>query len=245
MRIGIISDVHGNLPALEVILDKLKEEKPDMVIFLGDVVGYGAHPNECCEIVRELCNVHIIGNHDAGVIDRMDLGWFNRTAAEAIIWTKDRITDDNRKFLEGMVYTHSFESFLFSHGSPVSPEDFIYVFDRYEAMEAIKWADDRFRAIFVGHAHITLSFYRKKGEDIIVPFIEDEFDLADDCAYLINVGSVGQPRDGDPRSAYAILDAESMRYRIVRVEYDVEKAAKFIWDAGLPPSLGDRLLSGV
>lgn len=245
MRIGIISDVHSNLPALEVVLAELKREKPDIVIFLGDAVGYGAHPNECCEIVKEICSFHLIGNHDAGVVGKIDLGWFNHIAAEAIVWTRDRISEDNKRFLESMVYTHSIDGFLFSHGSPVSPQDFIYVFDRYEAMKVLNWARDKYRAVFVGHAHITLSFFKKIGEAAVVPFIEDEVELGDDCAYLINVGSVGQPRDGDPRGAYAILDTEKMLYRVIRVEYQVEKAAKFIWDAGLPHSLGERLLSGV
>ncbi len=243
MRIGIISDVHSNLQALEEVMKKLKKEKPDKVFFLGDVVGYGANPNECCEILREIADVCLLGNHDAGMIDKIDLSWFNPDAKTAILWTKEVLNDENIQFIKTFQYTFEKEELLFSHGSPVEPQEFIYVFSKDEAENIFKWNSGRYRVIFVAHSHITLSFiYTNEGR--VSTFIEDEIHFEKDAFYVINVGSVGQPRDGDPRAFFAILDVEKKFYKTFRVEYDYREAAERILKSGLPPFLAFRLAMG-
>ncbi len=242
MKIGIISDVHGNLQALEAILPELKKESPDKIFFLGDVVGYGANPNECCEIIKEIADVCIIGNHDYAVIGKVDIEWFNPDAREAILWTKENIKKENLNFLETFVETSEIPDFLFSHGSPVSPLDFIYVFTGETAMEIFQWSKGRFRGIFVGHSHITLSFFIDSSDNLF-PFVEDEIEL-EGGDFVINVGSVGQPRDGDPRAFFAVLDTDKKLYKAKRVRYNVQEAADRILKNGLPPFLAYRLYMG-
>lgn len=242
MKIGIISDVHGNLQALESVLSEIKKESPDKIIFLGDVVGYGANPNECCEIIKEIADVHIIGNHDSAVLGKTDIEWFNPDAREAILWTRENLKKENMSFLEGFIETHEISDFLFSHGSPVNPMDFIYVFTTETAKDIFLWAEGRYRYIFVGHSHITLSFFIDSSGNPI-PFIKDETKL-EGGDFVINVGSAGQPRDGDPRAFFAILDTEKKLYKAKRVKYNIKEAADRILKNGLPPFLAYRLFMG-
>lgn len=242
MRVAIISDVHGNLQALEAVLPEMKKESPDKVIFLGDVVGYGANPNECCEIIKEVADVCIIGNHDSAVIGKTDIEWFNPDARAAIIWTRDNLKKENKKFLESFVETCRISEFLFSHGSPVNPGEFVYVVSSEIAMDIFLWAKGKYRSVFVGHSHITLSFFIDKSGNPI-PFIDEEIKL-EGGDFVINVGSVGQPRDGDPRAFFAILDTEKKLYMARRVEYNVKEAADRILKNGLPPFLAYRLFIG-
>jgi putative phosphoesterase len=242
MRIAIISDVHGNLQALEAVLPEIKKENPDSVIFLGDVVGYGANPNECCEIIKEVADVCIIGNHDSAVIGKIEIEWFNPDAREAILWTRENLKRENMEFIESFVETFKISDFLFSHGSPVNPREFIYVFSSETAKEISLWAKGKYRCVFVGHSHITLSFFIDSSGNPI-PFIEEEVKL-EGGDFVINVGSVGQPRDGDPRAFFAILDTEKRLYTARRVEYNVKEAADRILKNGLPPFLAYRLFVG-
>lgn len=242
MRIGIISDVHSNLQALEEVVKALKRESPDKVIFLGDAVGYGANPNECCEIIKEIASISLMGNHDSAVLGKTDLDWFNPDARKGVIWTREHISSENLDFLGTFLYLHEEKEFLFSHGSPVKPERFIYVFNTEEAEEIFRWNRKRYTVIFVGHSHITLSFLLKESGEIH-PFIEDEIKFSDGT-YIINVGSVGQPREGDPRAFFAILDTEKKLYRGFRVEYNIKEAAERILKSGLPPFLAYRLYVG-
>lgn len=242
MKIGIISDVHGNLQAIESVILEIKRESPDKIFFLGDVVGYGANPNECCEIIKGIADVCLMGNHDSAVLGKTDLEWFNPDAKEAILWTRENLKSENISFLETLKETYEIPDFLFSHGSPANPMDFIYVFTNDSAKEIFVWSQGRYRCVFVGHSHITLSFlFDEAGNPL--PFIEDEIELVNG-SFVVNVGSVGQPRDGDPRAFFAILDTEKKLYKGKRVEYNVKEAAERILKNGLPPFLAYRLYSG-
>ncbi|HEY4716990.1 MAG TPA: metallophosphoesterase family protein [bacterium] len=246
MRIGILADIHGNLEALTEAVKLLKEEKPDKIIFLGDVVGYGANPNECCDIVREIADVSLIGNHDAACCGRLDPKWFVDHARIAIEWCMKVITRENLDWLKGLGYTYRIDDITFSHGSPIDVENFDYLVDITRAVSVFEWMDqNKSRVHFVGHAHLFLSFVLEGSPEPNVNITTSpSLNLAGSGKFAINVGSVGQPRDGDPRSCYAIIDTVSQLYYAKRIEYDVETASRKILDAELPTILSRRLFLG-
>ncbi|MBU2559542.1 metallophosphatase family protein [archaeon] len=221
MKVAVIADIHANLPAFESVL----EEIGDLPKFCcGDLVGYNPFPNEVIEIVKEQKIVSILGNHDNAVITG-DTSWFNRTARKAIDWTRGELTTENFKFLKSLPRSYDNEIYM-AHGSPkdlleeyVYPEDPAYVFGDF-------FNYTKNNIIAMGHTH--------------VPFkkIVDE-------KLIFNPGSVGQPRDGDSRASYGILDTNAREVEIKRVKYDIERTAKKIEAVGLPGRLAMRLFSGV
>lgn len=247
MRIGIISDVHANLEALEAVLKDMKEKSPDKIIFLGDVVGYGADPNECCEIIKSISHLNIMGNHDAATVDMTDIQWFSENARSAIEYHKGILKQEHKDWIKSFPFIHRFEDIIFSHGSPIEPESFDYVVDPIRASFIMSWMGaENGRVTLVGHAHQIVVFhapvddsgYPERAFPEKILFERDKF-------YVVNVGSVGQPRDGDPRAAYAILDVEKREYELFRVSYDVDRAASKIKKAGLPDFLWQRLYRGI
>lgn len=246
MKLGIITDVHGNLEALTEVVKLLKEEKPEQIIFMGDIVGYGANPNECCEIVRGLANVVLMGNHDAACCGVLDPRWFVDHARVAIEWCQRVITKENLEWLKTLKYIHRIGDITFSHGSPVDVENFDYLVDMTRAVSAFEWMEEnKSNVLFVGHAHLLLSFlFERSSDPHINVTTSPTLNLAGEGKFIVNVGSVGQPRDGDHRACYAIFDTETRAYRAKRVEYDVESASKKILDAGLPVILSRRLFLG-
>lgn len=240
MRYGIFADVHSNLTAFEAVLDVLTKSNIDKFLFLGDIVGYGADPGECIRLLRELDVTCVAGNHDRAVVDLFDINRFNKTAEKVIIWTKDHISDVERLFLSGLRISEENEVFHLVHGTLDHPEDFDYMIDKYQAMKTF-YAMRR-KICFVGHSHVPGIFIEEK-EDIkyeMVSFLAFE----QDKRYIVNVGSVGQPRDGNAHACFCIYDEGAATIEIKRVAYDIAKAQQGILDAGLPRDLADRLATG-
>lgn len=237
---AVLSDVHGNLEALEVVLADLRAAGALEILCLGDFVGYGASPNECIDRLRPITAVAVAGNHDVAVRGGMRLGGFSSQAARAARWTGTVLSPANQEFLESLPLTARHAGALLVHASPAEPRAWRYVLSTADAKEEF----DSFLEplCLIGHSHYPGTF--RLTEDEVVYDREPEVRLAPDGRYLVNVPSVGQPRDGDPRTGYLLWDDETGRLRHVRLEYDVASARERILAAGLPPFLGDRLQWG-
>lgn len=240
MRLAILSDLHGNLEALEAVLADVAGRRADRMVCLGDFVGYGASPNECIARVRPLIAGAVIGNHDAAAIGKLRLTYFNVDAAEAARWTGAQLTPEHRDYLLALPYRMTEPGALLVHASPTEPDGWHYVLSESDAAEEMKSYTEPL--CFIGHSHVAGSFEWSDGG---VRYSRNrELKLRSHHRYLINVGSVGQPRDGDPRAAYVIWDQGASRLEHHRVAYDVEAAGRRIVAAGLPRFLADRLQWG-
>jgi len=241
MRYAILSDIHGNLEAFQAVLNALSEERIDSCLFLGDVLGYGADPKECIKLLKLLNPVvSIAGNHEWGVLDKTDILYFNDVAKEAILWTKKAIDNDDIEYIKSFSLVYEDEKMTLVHGTLNMPEEFYYIFDvedAYVTMSQMKNA-----LCFVGHSHVPGIF---ASDHTKVEYLE-KMDIRVDYErrYLINIGSIGQPRDGDPRASFAIYDDEEFKIEIKRTEYDIRKAQEKIIKAGLPSQLAERLAEG-
>jgi predicted phosphodiesterase len=241
-RVALLSDVHGNLPAFEAVLADVRSTGVDQIWNLGDLVGYGAQPDECVALARETCNVCLIGNHDLVVIDKLSVDDFSANAATAALWTKEHIAEETRAFLAGLSPKDESREMALYHASPRDPI-WEYVLSVGVAEACIEAMPSRLAA--VGHSHVALWFWRNESGRTIGEQAGDgmEIDLSKG-EWLLNPGGVGQPRDGDPRAAWVLLDFEHSTALWKRVEYPIDLAAKAIEDAGLPRSLADRLYFG-
>lgn len=238
MRYAIISDIHSNLEALQTALDYLSSAKIDKYINLGDVVGYGADPKDCLKIAAELSETIICGNHDKAVFTPKLLSWFNPLAREAVEWTCGQLSEDEIGKLKDFPMKRIEDDFTLVHGSPNSPEEFKYLTMMREAGPAFHSFDNWI--CFVGHTHIPQVFIDKEN---ITGYLEPgKFSLRRDERYIINCGSIGQPRDMDKRLSFGIFDDKENVLEIVRLEYDAKKAGEKIKKAGLPEYFADRLL---
>ncbi|MEM1025684.1 MAG: metallophosphoesterase family protein [Myxococcota bacterium] len=243
MRCALFSDVHGNLEALTAMLSRLEAMGPiDRWFCLGDIVGYGADPDDCCTLVRERADVTLLGNHDAAVAGRMDYDYYYDAARDALDWCRERLSPENMQWLGKLPYTHREEELEISHGSPLRPEDYDYIFTTDQARDMVR-SYDAAKVTFIGHSHLTKAFAvsEEDAEDVV----STKFKLRDGYRYVITVGSVGQPRDYDPRACAGIYDSVSESFEFVRVDYDVDAQRQKINDAGLSPSFGTRLLLGI
>ncbi len=233
MKIAIISDIHANVEALTAVLAAIERTPVDSIVCLGDVVGYGSNPNECIAIVRERCAFTLLGNHDAAAIRTKELNDFTPRARAAIEWTALQLMAESSVFLQSLPYTHAQQNCFFVHASPHVPNQWNYVFQQHEANEAL--ASFQEPICFIGHTHVPAIFSVDGRERSVTR----------GKRLLVNVGSVGQPRDGNPKASFAFFDTETWEYRLTRVVYDIETAAKKIRAAGLPRELADRLFIGV
>ncbi len=243
MKLAIISDVHSNHEALSTALDWIDREGVDEVFCLGDVVGYGADPNRCCDIVRERCRVTLMGNHDAAVVGVMDTDYYYPAAREAIFWTRRQLTAENFRWLYSLPYTHVIETAAFFHSAPIRPSGFFYVVQTKDAQAHTQVYDKLRGWNFIGHSHLT-NAYRvgpRKAKDVSGRPLEG---TGDDRKFIINVGSTGQPRDRDNRLCFGLFDTEQETFRHVRLEYDIPGAARRIEDAGLDGKFARRLFAG-
>jgi predicted phosphodiesterase len=244
MRYAIISDIHGNIEALEAILAKFREIGGiDKWYCLGDIVGYGAEPEACCSLVRETCEVTLLGNHDAAVAGRMDYSYYYDAAREALDWCRERLSPSNLAWLKNLPYTHRLGPVELSHGSPFQPEEYDYIFALEQARELIQSKPDLADVTFIGHSHLTKVFALT--EDNALDVVAPKFKLKDGMKYVITVGSVGQPRDYDPRACAGLFDTDERKFEYIRVEYDIESQRQKIIDAGLAHNFGTRLLLGI
>ena len=246
MRIAVLTDIHANLPALEAVLAAVDGAAVDEIWCLGDVVGYGAEPDECGDLIRERCALSLVGNHDLAVLGALDVASFSEAAAVAVAWTREHIAERTLAMLRELEPAGEREGIGAFHASPRDPV-WEYVLSAEQADACID--AQATRIALIGHSHVSLFFTRptadEEGEGIRGAQAGDDT-LLDLGAgqWLINPGSVGQPRDGDPRAAWLEIDSDAATARFHRVGYDVERAAASIVAAGLPRRLGDRLLVG-
>lgn len=245
MKYGIYADIHGNLEAAEVVLDYFKG-RVDSLVFVGDVVGYGANPNECIDLVKD-SSIIIAGNHDWATIGLMNINYFNPYAKRAILWTKKKVTPSKKRLLENLDLTFNNEDFTMVHGSLDAPEKFKYIFDSYEAKETIKRCNTPL--CFVAHSHVPVYFWKRKSSHEtpkreVVSENSEEVILDSNKEYVFNVGSVGQPRDGNPYSCCVIYDSSKGKLHYERLKYPIEVTQKKIVKAGLPQILSNRLEKG-
>jgi diadenosine tetraphosphatase ApaH/serine/threonine PP2A family protein phosphatase len=244
MRIAILSDIHANLEALVEVERAVRQLSPDAVLCLGDVVGYGASPNECCDRVRALAGVVLLGNHDAAVCGRMDYGYYYDAARRALDWTAQRLSPENLEWLRSLPYTHQAAGVGFSHGSPVLPAEYEYVFALEQARELLPHLKRLPEATFIGHSHLCKAFsLAEDGE--VADVGAERIELRPDLRYIVSVGSVGQPRDYDNRACFVTYDDQARRAEYHRVPYDIEASAQRIFDAQLAVNFGRRLFLGV
>lgn len=240
MRYAILSDIHGNLEALDAVLAHVASRAEAMLV-LGDVVGYGADPIACIERVAERASAVVAGNHEHGVAGLLTLDWFNDRARAAAEWTRQRLDDDHLNWLATRPLTVELDDATLVHASPVQPEEWDYLVsadDGYAALPAFTT-----RVCFAGHSHRPGAWSVGSSGRSHEPGAHD-IELQHGRRYLINVGSVGQPRDGDPRAAYALWDVDGRRVTIERVPYDLAGAQRKILRAGLPRFLAERLPIG-
>ena len=240
MRYALLSDIHGNLEALDAVLAH-EASRADDVLVLGDVVGYGADPLACIERVADRAVAVIAGNHEHGVAGLLTLDWFNDRARWAAEWTRQRLDGDHLAWLAARPLTAEVDDATLVHASPVQPAEWDYLVsaeDGYEAFGAFAT-----RLCFVGHSHRPGAWSVGSSGRDHEPGAR-EIALEHGRRYLVNVGSVGQPRDGDPRAAYALWDVDDRRVTIERVSYDVASAQRKILRAGLPRFLAERLAVG-
>ena len=241
-RIALISDVHGNLPAFQATLNAIEDEGVDAIWCLGDLVGYGAQPNECVELAARSVDHCLIGNHDLVVVDKLDIADFSMNAATAAEWTKKELGAEAREYLEKLDPADEEQEIGLYHASPRDPV-WEYVLSSMAADDCISQMKPRVGA--VGHSHVALAFWRKGDEPTAGAQSEPDapLDVSED-RWLVNPGSVGQPRDGDPRASWLLIELGSWQITWRRTEYAIDEAADAIREAGLPPQLADRLYYG-
>jgi predicted phosphodiesterase len=239
MRYGIIADIHGNLEGLQVVLADIKEQKCTHVVCLGDVVGYGANPKECLDIIRGMNIPMVKGNHDEYIGSSEDPEGFNDAAAEAVSWSRNQLTEDDRRWLRELKYFRLVANFSIVHATLDAPQRWGYVFEKLEAAASFTYQNTQ--VCFFGHTHVPVAFIRDTG---IRGGTYSKFRVESGKKYFVNVGSVGQPRDGDPRAAYVIYDLPQQTIELRRLDYDIATAQRKIRAAGLPERLAERLATG-
>lgn len=243
MNVLIISDVHANLTALEAVLAEADGTPYEAVWCLGDLVGYGPDPNECVETVHSLPNlVCLIGNHDQAALGKIPLERFNEDARVAADWTQRQLTEANEAYLLSLPSRVSFDNFTLAHGSPRQPV-WEYILDPHTAHMNFEAFETDY--CLVGHSHLPLIFYRSQNNSATeVRAVPHQEAVKLEPRMILNPGSVGQPRDMDPRAAYAFLDTEACSWQPRRVEYDITQVQRRMIGAGLPERQALRLMSG-
>jgi len=238
MKYGMLGDIHSNIEALDAVLESLRKEV-DRFVSVGDLVGYASNPNECVEKVRGLGAVVVAGNHDCAVTGRTDISHFNPYAREAVIWTKETLSKDNFQYLQSLDFLAHAESCTVVHSSLDKPDGWTYIMSLDEADLSFRLQETPI--CFVGHTHYP-GIFRSDGK--FVMFDEGEHALRGNYKYLVNVGSIGQPRDGNPDACAVIYDSDKSVVKMKRVAYNLKKAQDKIVKAGLPKILANRLAVG-
>jgi len=240
LRYAIISDIHSNIQALEAVVKEIERIDVDGILCLGDIVGYGARPSECISVIREECQVVLLGNHDAAAVGKGSSDNFNSMAKAAVDWTRDALTPDETDYLRGLPLIDDKERFALTHATFSNPESWDYIFS--EAGAASEFDSCDVPLLFFGHTHRPVVFAlegRRVKSHHVGTFALDEQDR-----YIINVGSAGQPRDGNSDSCFLTLDLQKREIEYHRVPYDIKGAQDDILEAGLPKELAMRLSVG-
>lgn len=239
MRYAVIADIHANLEALEVVLADSKEQKCTHYCCVGDVVGYNANPKECLDIVRSMGMPVVKGNHDEYCSSEEDLEGFNPHAAEAVNWTRKQLSAEDRQWLRDLKYVRLVASFSMVHSTLDGPQRWGYVFDKLAAAASFTYQNTAI--CFFGHTHVPVAFVR---DSVVRGGTYSKFKTEPGKKYFVNVGAVGQPRDGNPKAGYVVYDLNEGTIELRRLDYDIAKTQKKIMDAGLPQRLADRLALG-
>jgi len=239
MKYAIIADIHANLEAFQVVLEDIKAQKCTHVACLGDVVGYNANPKECLDIVRGMNIPCVKGNHDEYCSTDEHLEGFNPHAAEAVNWTRQQLTTEDRQWLRELKYLRLVASFSIVHATLDMPQRWGYVFDKLAAAASFTYQNTGL--CFFGHTHVPVAFIR---DSVVRGGTYSKFKVEPGRKYFVNVGSVGQPRDGCPKSKYVVYDMDEGSIELRKLDYDIAGAQKKILDAGLPPRLAERLAFG-
>jgi predicted phosphodiesterase len=239
MRFAVIADIHANIEALEVVLADSKEQKCTHYCCVGDVVGYNANPKECLDIIRTMGMPVVKGNHDEYCSSEEDLEGFNPHAAEAVNWTRKQLSKEDRQWLRDLKYVRLVTSFSMVHATLDGPQRWGYVFDKLAAAASFTYQNTP--VCFFGHTHVPVAFVR---DSVVKGGTYSKFRVEPGKKYFVNVGAVGQPRDGNPKAGYVIYDLNEGTIELRRLDYDIPKAQKKIMEAGLPQRLADRLALG-
>lgn len=239
MKYAIIADIHGNLEALDVVLDDCKKQGATHYACLGDVVGYNANPKECLDIVRKMGMPCVKGNHDEYCSSEGELDGFNTQAAEAVRWTRQQLPDEDRQWLRDLKYLRLVANFTIVHATLDVPQRWGYVFDKLEAAASFTYQNTS--VCFFGHTHVPVAFIR---DSTVKGGTYSKFRVDHTRKYFVNVGSVGQSRDGVAKATYVIYNMDENTIELRRLDYDIPKTQKKILDAGLPPRLAERLALG-
>lgn len=241
MKYGIFSDVHANIEALDAILETLNSHGVEKFVCLGDIVGYGPNPNEVVRKVAEVCDICVLGNHDNVALKREAHEHFNPHAQNVIDWTQNILEEDVKDYLSKRPYLEREDGIYFVHASPKSPADWFYVNSLDDSVEAFDFCPDRI--CFIGHTHCP-SFVIKESDQSFKVLDDDAVVLQDDQRILINVGSVGQPRDRNPKTSACIYDSETQSFELLRIDYDFGTTQQKMKDLKFPAFLIHRLSSG-
>jgi diadenosine tetraphosphatase ApaH/serine/threonine PP2A family protein phosphatase len=244
MRIGVFSDVHANIEALEAVLAAYRDLGVDRYVCLGDIVGYGANPNECCALVREVAEATLLGNHDAAVAGRMDYAYYYDAARHALTWHAEILHPENMEWLRQLPYTYQLGEVGFCHGSPLDPPQYEYIFSVDQARDLISLYDQLPFLTLIGHSHLCKTF-AIDADGRVEEIHGTTLVLEPHRKYVVSDGSVGQPRDYDYRAAFTLYDTETRVFEFHRADYEIERAARKIFDADLSLNFGKRLFLGV
>lgn len=250
MRYAVLSDIHSNLEALTAVMERLADERVDRYLCLGDAIGYGADPMACLERLQQSHAVMVAGNHEMGCVGKLDLGWFNEAACTALTWTRDQLSVTELDWLRRLPLMTTEDAFTLVHATLRHPQRFEYLADLAQAVDTM--AVCQTLMCLTGHTHVPGVIEYDRTQHRPVRVLASAQELAeiswsnepDTRRYLLNPGSVGQPRDGDARASYAIIDTQRRSLSIHRIPYDVAMAQRKIRAAGLPPFLADRLAIG-
>jgi len=241
MRYIIFSDLHSNLEALNQFQKEIETIGYDKLVCLGDIVGYGADPNHCVQWVREKADFTIAGNHDWAAIEKTDIAYFNSYAYESCLWTRKKLTEDNKNFLRSLPLDHEEGGVYWVHASPFEPDAWHYVTSKTGAKRYFR----SFEApiCFVGHSHKPV-ILEQTADGEVNDYVAEFWDIEPETRYIFNDGSLGQPRDGNPDPSFMIYDSEEKTVKVRRFEYDLNSAQDKIRENGLPIYLAERLAQG-
>ncbi len=239
MKYAVIADIHANLEAFEVVLQDTKSQGCTHYCCVGDVVGYNANPKECLDIVRDMGMPCVKGNHDEYCSSEEDLEGFNPHAAEAVGWTRKQLSKEDRQWLRDLKYVRLVASFSMVHATLDGPQRWGYVFDKLAAAASFTYQNTS--VCFFGHTHVPVAFVR---DSVVRGGTYSKFRVEPGKKYFVNVGSVGQSRDGVAKATYVIYDLDEGSIELRRLDYDIPKAQRKIIEAGLPQRLADRLAQG-
>ncbi|NGO38383.1 metallophosphoesterase family protein [Limisphaera ngatamarikiensis] len=239
MKFAILADIHGNLEALQAVLEDARKQGCTHYACIGDVVGYGANPKECLDIIRSMGMPCVKGNHDEYCSIEEDAEGFNPLAAEAVMWTRQQLSEEDRQWLRDLRYVRMVTNFTIVHATLDAPQRWGYVFDKLAAAASFPYQNTP--VCFFGHTHVPVAFVR---DSVVRGGTYSKFKIEPGKKYFINVGAVGQPRDGNPKAAYVVYDVDEGTVELRRLDYDIATAQKKIRAAGLPERLAERLAYG-